>query len=373
MREGKNPIPLMHIEVVLKRVDVQRMNKRSLRTFNYAYSGFLDPKRKRRYSGATTLPRGRYWTVCADDSGEDHGTLRAELGRYYEPEKVGPILVAELSLASDSDRAAFAAAEYDTTKGARTLDMMFPPSNVNTLPFMVAGWPRWFVPLRVERRTLENVFDLRKPDVAQWFAQHSHYLSRLGPPAPSSDFLKLLPWLLDQSVGGGRVCQAVGMWLRDREARALIYPSARMDASVRVEAGSVTDWIGWNLVDYGASGEHPDRNHTVSMRDDAVNEREPLAKVKKETLTVDNSCEFAISCGVGRLAGSWKVQGMLRAQVARIEDGLRRYREKRASQKTPDGKEVVLDILRDGLGAIARGKELDADPSKMDANRKKET
>jgi hypothetical protein len=44
--------------------------------FNFGY-------RPRRFSGGPGLPTGRYFTLCDQDSFNDHGTLRDELTAYY--------------------------------------------------------------------------------------------------------------------------------------------------------------------------------------------------------------------------------------------------------------------------------------------------
>jgi hypothetical protein len=59
----------------------------------------------------------------------------------------------------------------------------------------------------------------------------------------------LLRLLTFGAEGGSPVTDAIGAWLRELGAGALIYPSARMNAYLYVENGNIVNFKGFNLVD----------------------------------------------------------------------------------------------------------------------------
>jgi hypothetical protein len=56
-----------------------------------------EPFNYRRFAGGVDLPRGRYYSVCADQSGNDHQTLASELMAYIEPKESGEVYAVDLS------------------------------------------------------------------------------------------------------------------------------------------------------------------------------------------------------------------------------------------------------------------------------------
>jgi hypothetical protein len=60
----------------------------------------------------------------------------------------------------------------------------------------------------------------------------------------------LLRLLTSSGEGGSAGTDAIGEWLRELGAGALIYPSARMHAHLRVEKAMIVNFKGFNLVDY---------------------------------------------------------------------------------------------------------------------------
>jgi hypothetical protein len=60
----------------------------------------------------------------------------------------------------------------------------------------------------------------------------------------------LLRLLTSGGEGGSPVTDAIGEWLRELGAGALIYPSARMNAHLHVENENIVNFKGFNLVDY---------------------------------------------------------------------------------------------------------------------------
>ena len=69
-------------------------------------------------------------------------------------------------------------------------------------------------------------------------------------PLPNS-FVDMLPALLWHEIGGGSsVNQAIAAWMRHNGVAGMIFPSARMNCGVICRNGKVTDFRGWNFVDY---------------------------------------------------------------------------------------------------------------------------
>jgi hypothetical protein len=96
--------------------------------------------------------------------------------------------------------------------------------------------------------------DLRRPDARKWlFETCRNGLTEFTgsfEPAPGDQFECMLPALMTPAPGGSILTQAIGLLLRRSGVQALVFPSARVDVGVIVQNGAVTDWYGWNLVDY---------------------------------------------------------------------------------------------------------------------------
>jgi hypothetical protein len=145
--------------------------------------------------------------------------------------------------------------------------LIFPPIAGSNHPFANGRVenPGTFVailPLQVAEAQFERLIDLRIPEVARWFTQHTTRLNfqigTSGSPIaafpnkpPIDEFGLLLPSLFEQSLGGHLgVNQIGGLLLRKLGADGLVFPSARSDAYMRANDGVVNAWYGWNLVDY---------------------------------------------------------------------------------------------------------------------------
>ena len=226
---------------------------------------FHRPLRTRRYAGDDSLPRGRYFSLCQDEGGDDAGTLKGELWAYYRARDAGAIDILDFSLSG-----AVRAFEqgygitFPEVKGP-ALALLFLQGRQAPSPFIsLLGVDESkvivIIPVQTIRTRIERTLDLREPHVAQWFA---HFFSRLTskgddekwvrcwPFRPALDsFHQILPTLLTQERGGGAFSLAVGSWLRQHGVNALVYPSARSDCGVEVEDGKVKRASNWNLVDY---------------------------------------------------------------------------------------------------------------------------
>jgi hypothetical protein len=115
------------------------------------------------------------------------------------------------------------------------------------------------LPYKVVELDLDNVVDLRYAECQDWFVSEfgtsafEKFLAGDTGHRNVTDFPQLLPALLNPVSGGGMfdgISQYVGHWLRTHDINALVYPSARTDASVLIRDGQIEDHRGWNLVDY---------------------------------------------------------------------------------------------------------------------------
>jgi hypothetical protein len=117
---------------------------------------------------------------------------------------------------------------------------------------------------------IEGVVDLRYPDTQRWFAKTFIALELqnkervveetrvrvIDMSDPVESFAQLLPVIVSLETGGGMIFgQAIGRWLRQRGANALIFPSARSNAFVKVRDGTPVEWGGWNMVVYAGARE----------------------------------------------------------------------------------------------------------------------
>ena len=236
----------------------------------------------RRFAG-WKLPRERYFSLAEDMTGDDKQTLAHELRAYRDPLGAGMIEVIDLARGCDlqvrteqidldpEPSIAVLIHEFQNLpERLRKIDFQIIPalhqSNLRILRF----------PYTVTQKSIQNTIDLRFPDVRDWFfgsfrvpedrfpnldpttAYSRFHLENARPPTPSS-FFKMLPTLVNQDLGGGNpsstgsTVQSIGNWLRRIGCAALIYPSARADASVLFNDGTLLESSGWNLVLYEPS------------------------------------------------------------------------------------------------------------------------
>lgn len=209
----------------------------------------------RRYSGGDSLPRNRYYTLARNENGDDQATLKQELYAYFRPEKVAMFLMWDTTLTPDIEELR---SVFGVDAGTQHIVLGFPNQSRETLNNLglnitdihdeIGGTIE--IPVSMKRESIDNVIDLRLPDVADWFAD---YFSReiihlLKPPLES--FEEILPTLLYQQIGGGSFSELVGRELRKMGANGFIYPSVRSNAYVEIRGGVLHDFGGWNFVDY---------------------------------------------------------------------------------------------------------------------------
>jgi len=220
---------------------------------------------KRRFAGDWTLGPRRYYTLAQGRSGNDYGTMLAELVAYYDisvglcvvHENPKEELTARLGIPHKDQSLLI---EIPGTPGSNALLARI---GINTV----------WIPIRVEKIQIPDVLDLRYFDVQEWFCRefgdvHKHAAAELSkhtkPGADLSDkfpkynapasFLDMLPVLMDPNRGGNAVTDMIGQILRFHNVSGLVYPSARTPSGVDWVEGKMDRFPGWNLVDYRGSG-----------------------------------------------------------------------------------------------------------------------
>ncbi len=145
-------LPTTTVDLWLKRVAVDSLSELGREALDTAFPGFelsedylvpdefeghrLHIRRERRFGGDANLSSKRYFTVCNDSSGNDHGTLVYELYAYYVPERVGPVKLGEIDLRRDEFRRHLEAHGVDAfPEEPLALEVSFLPHSAKPHPF----------------------------------------------------------------------------------------------------------------------------------------------------------------------------------------------------------------------------------------------
>lgn len=290
-------IPFTRFHGPLKRLALSHLSASEHVVFEALFPRFFDrPSGGRelpRRFGGFLFPRGRYYTVCIDDSGYDDHTLVHELRAYRNPATSGMVEVIDLvevaGLTFDSGDAIpleqghdlgvllhepeRMPSEYQSTTHQELRSRAGERIDIIRLPYIgYEGDVERAIDLRLHKVRewfFETFRESRSPDGIWWpdtstgplrgaqaptsLIAHTRFNIDSGrAPLPAS-FAEMLPTLVNPELGGGppsstgSTLYAIGQWLRAHGAEALIYPSARCDVSAR-RGG--TEFSGWNLVDY---------------------------------------------------------------------------------------------------------------------------
>jgi hypothetical protein len=242
---------------------------------------FQDMDSPRRFSGCWSLPKRRYFALCHDDDGDDRNTLVNELSAYLDPMRAGLLLFADLGVPEGR---------------AWLTQVLGPQLPSHALVVVLIGKPDGIspvidglqelgaievasnkqrqdrcmiaiqLPYRVQWQEIAGVFDLRltrcqKYVVDEFFKKETKQLTKRDRHGVER-FIETLPTLMNPALGGGApsgddgaILQALASFLRAEGAQALIFPSARSDASAVTHRGQLKDWRGWCLVDYRGARE----------------------------------------------------------------------------------------------------------------------
>jgi hypothetical protein len=264
----------------------------------------------RRFSGGTTLPRDRYFSLCESEVGDDNNTLLAELLHYTSPEYFKRTMAFDASVQATSEHCGNFVRDYfeeDHPRPNRIYVVIRPKTIVSTrtqggIEEFFEHWNRSRAskvsfPYAVESLRVANVIDLRLPRTQKWFygnivsgIEGLGYVYRdtvvragllvdllqslwkrrkfvrkypkmlINAPYPRSvslldidyplNFYGLLPYILFRNSGGTSLTEALGGWLRELAVDGLVYPSSRNDVWCKVIEGKVEAYSGWCYVDY---------------------------------------------------------------------------------------------------------------------------
>jgi len=283
---------------------------------------FEDVNAPRRFAGCWGLPRKRFFSLSADEHGDDQNTLVNELTAYLDPLRAGLLAFCDMGVPQALE---LFKQQYDPSAQAGPY-----------LKFVIIGRPgaispvidalqeqdlipqepsndqrrgrRLYsvhVPYFVVRRDIASVFDLRRPEcqeyiVEEFFKKDTEQLTKVDR-SGINKFVEALPILLHPDLGGGEptgdnglVVQALASFLRSRGAGALIYPSARSNVRTVVKSGSVESWRGWCLVDYTGS------------RDPLITESISFSSGWAKAMPKGTLVRYASN---GEFAGSFEVEG----------------------------------------------------------------
>jgi tetratricopeptide (TPR) repeat protein len=259
----------------------------------YGYGVRFVEQQFRRYSGESNLPRGRYYTVCKDASGDDGQTLCRELFEYVDQRIPGFVFVtdthdrelvgvlAALGLRRNDPAVHFLVAMLvaPPDEADRKVFRHFLGPALTTLygPFETAP-DRWnglslvVIPTVATRIAVDDIVDLRQRDAQSWlfrfFRDGDGAVSVRSPGRTIDDFTQMLPALLYPEYGGSGFTKSLGSWMRVVGVQGLVFPSARSDVSVTMRgASSVRAFHGWNFVDYRKVDVVPDTQFHVEDND----------------------------------------------------------------------------------------------------------
>jgi hypothetical protein len=292
---------------------------------------YVDLQPARRLAGCRGLPRGRYHSLCHDQSGDDGDTLVNELTAYMDPLQAGILLIFDMANPK-------AVAQFEEMSG-----LTYPPGP--WLLFLVRGRPGAIsplldalqergladramnqrednvlfvidVPYTVTRKQIDDAFDLRRVEcqqfvVEEFFKRDTERLTKAHR-GGIDRFAEALPILLHDELGGGppesrhgSAQQAFAAFLRDEGASALVFPSARSDVLAEQRSGALSRWRGWNLVDY--------RNAEEPLVSGAIDGSPGWPSRFPKGVAIRESKD-------GEYAGSFEVRGLARWHRQRLSE-----------------------------------------------------
>lgn len=238
---------------------------------------FILNQLRRRFSGGTSLPRGSYYSVCNDELGNDKGTLSRELSAYIEPEDFDHVVVHDLVMPEHGELL------QEHCQAPAGLTVILEPVEGGTNPIideLVEGEliPELapgqgfvvYLPFDVQPLDVPDVFDLRFLETQQWLA---HFLPKgnelfsLPHASAINEFPEMLPDLMIPDRGGSDLDKGIALFLRKSGVQGLVFPSARSDVLCEFTDGQLSDFRGWNFVDYRQTTEQWDQ-HNMIYQDD---------------------------------------------------------------------------------------------------------
>jgi hypothetical protein len=302
--------------------EAQRVIAKRLASLPGAESGrghvWFNTRPNRRYSGGdllADLPRGRYHTVANDPSGNDAGTLVAELSAYADPFRAGVVMARDLAFplylqdfrefVPDAHAKRSVAVSFFFWPDVESPFLAkLPNSARQSLPRVDQGlgWTMSFieVPYLVEQVEIPNVVDLRQLRAQEWLIREwapNNITFRMGsPPEKTATFARMLPGLLWPDRGGHDLTDWIGLYCQTHGVAAIVFPSARCNSRAFQKNRSLVGHMGWNLVDL-RDVPPPLTVPKFEMAGDLPDQTVRGARVTYEP--------------EGEWAGSWKVDGVV--------------------------------------------------------------
>jgi hypothetical protein len=293
----------------------------------------------RRFAGFD-LSRGSYYSRAVDQSGLDYGTLCSELRAYRSRTDHDMIASAVDGLSGPESFFTSASKRPNAllqVKNSTVMVSIYPASRLRVaVEYELANSDQTAADLdllpaltdervahvlllpEVNHYEIAKVVDLRIPQTRDSFFEVFGTGKEIevvdGAPAGSASFWRplgnnitefrgMIPELIDPHIGGTSesrgVTQQIGDYLRAKGVSALIYPSARNDSFAIFEDGRLTNFGGWNLVDFRGSSPDPELCHSVMMAPWHSNSIGPLA--------------FVSAPANDRHAGSFTLDGLTKA------------------------------------------------------------
>jgi hypothetical protein len=319
----------------------------------------LQTRQYRRFAGYN-LERGSYYSLIRDDTGNDFGTLAAELNAYRDRadqdiyvevfDKLSPSILGQIAGSPKfreaiescvivamfpASRLRLAVEQYGVIGQGRMSDPNLASHlTENRLVYLM------LLPI-VAKHEIQRVVDLRDPETRETFYQ-IFAVGRIGKAEPSyyrplgkniSSFIGMVPELIDPHPGGatggqGGPLQAIGDYLRGKAVAGLVYPSARTDSYVEFKNGEMSDFGGWNFVDFRNSPQEawPVNGYTHII--------DPWQETVLEGVGVQNASS-------GPFAGSLKIFGVRNANdefYVSSSDDRRRHLQAKANNRP----EIIL-------------------------------
>lgn len=236
----------------------------------------------RRFSGENNLPSQRYSSVCSDATGNDRQSLCRELFEYRDKRIAGLVFVGDtwdaalmqklsaigVTLPPGQGIIIFLLAPIGEDKRRlfrnifnRLLLELHGPYELD--PASWDGLSIVFIPTELSEVRIEEVIDLRQPLVQDWLFRFfyagdgSVWMKKVE--TPISGFTGMIPSLVYPEYGGSGVTKSIGSWMRSAGVQGLVFPSARSNAGIEVDANEVVQTFhGWNFVDYRGTELVPD-------------------------------------------------------------------------------------------------------------------
>lgn len=298
-------IPTKMFEGHLKQIDTKNMSDKVTQLFTLLFPSFDQPfpmfsrflaghrffynerviKRNSRFSGGS-LPRGKYYSLTTKNKTHIDHTLAHELRAYRNPLEITFIDVLDIAVGHlfsgdfvilfqtiqddlvvqvQADEAIIAIVHNieDLPTELRTLSIKNVPDVKSFFGDGSVTSGLFKFPYRTSNVRLDNVIDLRYPDVQDWLFEKFRPLFH----GKASSFWDMLPTLINPDVGGGDpsysgyIPNQIGQTLKHLNVNALIFPSARANVSVQLEKGEIRHFEGWNLVDYRSDSKDTTIDH----------------------------------------------------------------------------------------------------------------